>query len=292
MANHYKHPPVFSGKATDNSVSVKEFAQKFKIYANLHNIHANAAQCKTHLGQFLSDMAFKWYERQADVDFDDLDALMRELINAFDRPPAKLHIRQKLQARKYLITDSVESYTDSILELCNKLDITDQADQVSYLLLGLPPVIQANLNVLNLETFAAACRALTNLKPLITQELGNQTSTSVPQLAAMQSQLEKLESKLDNSLSGYNHKLSDSEPPAVAALRSQFQTLTNKLDNLTPYTTSHHAIMQNNVVCQLCNKPGHEASICRSLQQWAKPPPPQNGDFLFHQQQTRTLTAT
>ena len=277
LLNNIKNPPLYSG-SSESHITVKEFISKFRIYANLRGIQDDINAVFTHLGQFLTDRCFKWYTRLDVADYDDMEALLEALKNAFDRPPSKLNLYNKLQQRKYVLTDTPDSYSDAILEICNKLDVVNEADQINHFLLGLPPLLQAQLSVLNLETFAQAARALKNLENLIPSALTSascsalhtsQKKDALPEVAAINDKLDELASKLDSQNQSQQQVTQPQQfypqQPQLAAMYPP-QYLPNNNAPMFPNQGQQNS-QNSSVICQLCSKRGHFAYNCRTFTQ-------------------------
>ena len=241
-----KYPPTFSGKAGED---VKNFIQKFKIYAQIKDINEDLAMVKFHFGQFLADgPCTQWWADHQDANeaIPDMQTYLTAFHSHFDRPAPTFNVLEEIRERKYLPTDTIETYADSIQKLCNKIRMTE-VETINSFILGLPTAIRGTVAALNPLTFSQAYNHACKLK-------ANLPKPVLPTVAALQ-EISAFTNTQHNDLK-------------LDAIGMQLQGVIQRLNKIeVTQTPSVPAIArQPQIICQLCSKTGHSAASCYSLQ--------------------------
>ena len=235
-----KYPPTFYARAGED---VKDFIQKFRIYAQIKGIYDNLDQVKCHLGQFLGHGPCTrwWSAHQAeDAAIPDTATYLQSFQTHFDRPAPTFNILEELRERKFLPTDTIETYADGVQKLCNKINMSEM-ETINSFILGLPASVRGTVAALNPQTFSQAYTHACKLKGSLP------TSQSTAAVAALQTMASNVPTAVD---------------PKLAAVSTQLDGIIGRLNKIEVGQSNNTG---TNCVCQLCGRSGHTAPSCFTL---------------------------
>ena len=240
--NQTLRPKPFDGSGTQD---IEDFLHTFEMYSNF----AEWGERKkiNALKSNMVENAGRWLQRQEidnDITYEELVQLIRDKYNI--SPAQRFHLRTELSCIRQLDQEMVDQYADRVEQLCNRLDITDQEVQTHQFVQGLKNNIRPHVIRSQPTTMEAALNAARAEEGAQSQAVLNDTGTTTKS----KPDIDLLADAVAQKLSGLNFVTQQT----VAAVRQNSSVET----------------------CQLCNRQGHTARQCHSLQQYAAQYPEQD----------------
>ena len=259
--------PTFSGQFNED---VNEFLTNFDRAANFHNW--NDLRKAQALPLHLKDNASIWFNTSPDLVDKAYPELSAALKAQFHSASDKWLLRQKLNDRKQLLTESVSEYAADIRRTCQRIDLP-RSECVNYFVQGLKPEIK-NYVVLQRPGTLEEAENHAKLKESVPEKRNDDRIDEI--LKAMAPLVKQAQTPTVAAYESYNNSQNPTranrENPPISKddiaqivsqqIRQELRRTNQNQTNRTPQNRGRRSF-DGRPICDYCNKVGHVAYACR-----------------------------
>ena len=266
--------PKFSGTPSED---VTEFLANFSRAARFYQL-SEERKSET-LPLYLTGNANIWFNTTPGMNgksFEELSAAMKA---QFHSESDVWLLRQKLNERRQLSTESVSEFAAQIRQLSNRINLP-RAECINYFIQGLRPELK-NFVLLRQPTSFEQAESLAKLKQSVPDKRPEDRTDEV--LKALAALKQPIEPRDKSTIAAFDNYAQPDRPPResrpvtreeIGQIVAQQVSQEMRRQRNQPFNNPNQRgrrTFAGRPICDYCNKPGHVAAVCRQRQNQRDP---------------------